>query len=271
MTAGEGYRVTYVGHATLLIEIGGVRLLTDPLLRQHVMHLRRRSTPIPAHVYTNLDAVLLSHLHYDHLDLPSLRKLGKTTRLLVPVGAGALLRQQGFDNVEEVRIGDPIHFGSVAVTPTFALHSGTRGPFGPSAETLGFIIGQPASPTPPSTHSPARATNIYFAGDTDIFPEMADMAGSLDLALLPVWGWGPTLGAGHMDPLHAAEAARMLAPRMAIPIHWGTFYPIAMHHLLPSFLVNPPQIFHAAVQKMAPEVAVHILQPGQHFERLYES
>jgi L-ascorbate metabolism protein UlaG (beta-lactamase superfamily) len=100
MTAGAGYRITYVGHATLLIEIGGVRLLTDPLLRQHVMHLRRRSTPIPPQVYANIDAVLLSHLHYDHLDLPSLRKLGKTTRLLAPVGAGALLRQQGFSNVE---------------------------------------------------------------------------------------------------------------------------------------------------------------------------
>ena len=267
MTAGEGYRVTYVGHATLLIEIGGVRLLTDPLLRQHVMHLRRRSTPIPVNVYTNVDGVLLSHLHYDHFDLPSLRKLGKTTRVLVPVGAGILLRQQGFVNVEEVRVGVPIHFGSVTVTPTFALHSGTRGPFGPSAETLGFIVSHTSSPA----HPLAPTTRIYFAGDTDIFPKMADMAGSLDLALLPVWGWGPTLGAGHMDPLQAAEAARILAPRMAIPIHWGTFYPIAMHHLLPSFLINPPQIFHAAVQKMAPEVAVHILQPGQHYERLYES
>ncbi len=263
MSAGEGYRVTYVGHATLLIEIGGVRLLADPLLRQHVMHLRRRSTPIPPHVYTNIDAVLLSHLHYDHLDLPSLRKLGKTTRLLAPVGAGALLHQQGFTNVEEVRIGDPVRFGSVAVTPTFALHSGTRGPFGPSAETLGFLIDQPTSPAHP-------LTRIYFAGDTDIYPEMADMAGALDLALLPVWGWGPTLGAGHMDPVRAAEAARILAPRATIPIHWGTFYPIAMHHLLPSFLINPPQIFHTAVQKMAPEVAVRILQPGQHYERLYD-
>jgi L-ascorbate metabolism protein UlaG (beta-lactamase superfamily) len=267
MTAGEGYRITYVGHATLLIEIGGVRLLTDPLLRQHVMHLRRRSTPIPTHVYTKVDAVLLSHLHYDHLDLPSLRKLGKTTRLLVPVGAGALLRQQGFENVAEVRIGDPIHFGSVTVTPSFALHSGARGPFGPAAETLGFVVSQAPSPAAPLTST----TRIYFAGDTDIFPQMADMAGSLDLALLPVWGWGPTLGAGHMDPVRAAEAARILAPRATIPIHWGTFYPIAMHHLLPSFLINPPQIFHAAVQKMAPEVAVHILQPGQHFERRYES
>jgi hypothetical protein len=157
MSAGAGYRITYVGHATLLIEIGGVRLLTDPLLRQHVMHLRRRSTPIPPQVYADIDVVLLSHLHYDHLDLPSLRKLGKTTRLLAPVGAGALLHQQGFSNVEEVRIGDPVHFGSVTVTPTFALHSGTRGPFGPSAETLGYVVSHAPSPAHPLT----AITRIY--------------------------------------------------------------------------------------------------------------
>lgn len=268
MRKKDGYRITYVGHATLLIEIGGVRLLTDPLLRQHVFHLRRRSAPIAPHIYADLDAVLISHLHHDHLDLPSLRKLGQGTRLLAPVGAGALLRQHGFSNVEEVRIGEALPFGSVTVTPTFALHSGTRGPFGPSAETLGYIVSRPAAPADPL--APAPATRIYFAGDTDIYPEMTGLAGSLDLALLPVWGWGPTLGAGHMDPLRAAEATRILAPRAAIPIHWGTFYPVAMHHLLPSFLVKPPQLFHAAVQKMAPAVAVHILQPGEHYERVPE-
>lgn len=262
---GDAYRITYVGHATILFEVGGVRLLSDPLLRKHVFHLRRRSAPIPRHVYADLDAILISHLHHDHLDLPSLRMLGKSTRILAPVGAGTLLLRSGFQHVEEVRIGEPITFDKVSVTPTFALHSGTRGPFGPSAETLGFVISHAAAPAPADQPEPPP-TNIYFAGDTDIYPEMSDMAGSLDLALLPVWGWGPTLGPGHMDPIQAAEAARLLAPRLAIPIHWGTFYPVAMHHVLPSFLVKPPEIFHAAVAKMAPQVAVQILKPGEHYE-----
>ena len=76
LAGNSDYRVTYVGHATTLIEIGGVRLLTDPVLRQRLYHLRRRSIPVPEHLLANVDAVLISHLHHDHLDLPSLRRLG---------------------------------------------------------------------------------------------------------------------------------------------------------------------------------------------------
>ena len=252
----SGYRVTYVGHATILIEIGGVRLLTDPVLRQRVYHLRRRSTPVPEHLLAGVDAVLVSHLHHDHLDLPSLRRLGAGTRLIVPNGAGALLRKHGFQRVEEMRKGERTSVGGVTVTATYALHDGGRGPFGVQADTLGFIVGDRLVDGKPS---------IYFAGDTDVFPAMAEMAGSLDLALLPVWGWGPTLGAGHMDPQRAAEAAQLLAPRLAIPIHWGTLYPLAMHHISPTFLTQPPQLFAQFMLRMAPAVEVRVLQPGQHY------
>ena len=108
--------------------------------------------------------------------------------------------------------------------------------------------------------------SVYFAGDTDVFPAMADWAGTLDLALLPVWGWGPTLGAGHMDPERAAEACQLLAPRLAIPIHWGTLYPMAVQHVSPGFLINPPRLFAEFVRRLAPQVAVHILQPGEQYE-----
>ncbi len=252
----DTYRVTYVGHATTLIEIGGVRLLTDPVLRQRVYHLRRRSVPAPAHAFANLDAVLISHLHHDHLDLPSLRRLDALTRLIVPNGAGALLRKQGFRRIEELRKGERTSVGGVTVTATYALHSGGRGPFGAVADTLGYIVGDPLTDGHPS---------IYFAGDTDVFPGMAAMAGTLDLALLPVWGWGPTLGAGHMDPQRAAEACSLLAPRLAIPIHWGTLYPLAMHHFSPVFLTQPPQLFAQFMLRMAPSVEVRVLQPGQQY------
>ena len=195
MSTPPGYRVTYVGHATTLIEMGGSRLLTDPVLRQRVYHLRRRSAPIAEHLLERLDAVLISHLHHDHLDLPSLRRLGLGTRLIVPNGAGALLRKQGFRRVEEMRKGERTSVGGVTVTATEAVHNGGRGPFGAMADTLGYVVGDPVVD---------GQRRVYFAGDTDVFPGMAELAGSLDLALLPVWGWGPTLGSGHMDPDHVA-------------------------------------------------------------------
>jgi L-ascorbate metabolism protein UlaG (beta-lactamase superfamily) len=232
------HRITYVGHATLLIEAGGVRILTDPGAARIGSHTcagaRHRCWSM---WQEHLDAVLISHLHYDHLDLPSLRKLGQATRLIVPVGAGALLRQHGFTHVEELRVGERTSVNGVPVTGDAAVHSGARGPLGPTAECLGYIVGA-------SAHA-----GVYFAGDTDLFPEMAQMAGSVDVALMPVWGWGPTLGAGHMDPYRAAQASQIIAPQIAIPIHWGTLYPLAIHPSRKAFLVDPPFLFrefHAA-------------------------
>ncbi len=122
----------------------------------------------------------------------------------------------GYRRVEEMRKGERTSVGGVTVTATYALHDGGRGPFGVQADTLGFIVGDRLVDGKPS---------IYFAGDTDVFPAMADMAGSLDLALLPVWGWGPTLGAGHMDPQRAAEAAQLLAPAAGDPHPLGHALP----------------------------------------------
>lgn len=252
-----GYRVTYIGHATLLVEMGATRLLTDPVLRQRIYHLRRRNVPIPENLANAVDAVLISHMHHDHLDLPSLRRLGLNKRLIVPNGAGALLRKHGFRRVEELRQGERTSVGGITVTATHAVHSGARGPFSnAAADTLGYVIGDVYADGHPS---------VYFPGDTDVYPQMAEMAGSIDLALLPVWGWGPTLGPGHMDPARAAEACRLLAPRLAIPIHWGTLYPMAMQRVSPSFLIDPPRLFEQFVLRMAPQVHVRILQPGEHY------
>jgi L-ascorbate metabolism protein UlaG (beta-lactamase superfamily) len=248
------HRITYVGHATLLIEAGGARILTDPVLRHRIAHLRRRPSPLLEMWQEHLDAVLISHLHYDHLDLPSLRKLGQATRVIAPVGAGALLRRHGFTRVEELRVGERTIVRGVPVTAAPAVHSGARGPLGPVAECLGYIIGGSATP------------GVYFPGDTDLFPEMAQLAGSVDVALMPVWGWGPTLGAGHMDPYRAAQASQIIAPQIAIPIHWGTLYPMAIHHLTRAFLIDPPRLFREFMLRLAPQVDVRILQPGEHCE-----
>jgi L-ascorbate metabolism protein UlaG (beta-lactamase superfamily) len=232
--------VQYVGHATVLIELDGVRLLTDPLLRKRVAHLRRA---VPFESVTAVDAVLLSHAHHDHLDLPSLRTVGAT--IVAPRGLGDLL--DGFD-VLEVDEGDEVEIGAVKVRATHAEHEGGRPPRG-GGPALGFAV--------------LGSRRIFFAGDTDLFDGMDGLVPDLDLALIPVWGWGAKLGRGkHLDPERAAEAVRRLRPKVAIPIHWGTYRPLH-RSARASFLTEPAEAFARATALAAPEVKVRVLRPGE--------
>ncbi len=244
-------RVAYLGHATVLIECGAVRLLTDPLLRDRVFHLRRQVAPVAAAATQALDAVLISHLHADHLDLASLHSLGPDTRLLVPVGAGAWLRSRGFSEVSELAAGESTSVGALGVSAVEARHDGRRRPLGgPRAETIGYLVR-------------GDSALIYFAGDTECFEGMAGLGEGLDVALLPVAGWGPTLGPGHMDALQAAQATRLLAPRIAIPIHWGTLLPLGLERRHRPRLGDPPQRFAEHAARLAPGTEVVILAPGE--------
>jgi len=241
-------QITYIGHATLLVEMDGVRLLTDPVLRDGVAHLQRRSMPVRRSLYQDIDAVLISHLHRDHLDIPSLRILGRETNLILPAGSVDFLLKKGFSNIKEMSAGDTTKIGAVSILATHAEHHGKHPPFGPTADCLGFLI--------------KGSQTVYIPGDTDLFPGMADLANDLDIALLPVWGWGFNLGPGHMNPQRAAEALTLLRPRIAIPIHWGTFYPRWFGWFRPSLMVEPPQLFCKEAAKRMPKVIIHILKPG---------
>ena len=231
----------------MLLELGGVRLLTDPVLRPGFAHIRRHAAPPAAAVSEHVDAVLISHLHLDHLDLASLRSLDGSFRLLVPKGAGAFLRGQGFTQVEELACGESRDVAGVEVVATPAVHDARRWPvIGPRAVPIGYVI--------------RAARSVYFAGDTDLFDAMDGLEPELDVALLPVWGWGPRLGPGHLDPGRAARAAQLLRPRIAVPIHWGTFYPHGRR--MGNRLTAPPREFAARVAELAPQVTVRILEPG---------
>jgi len=238
--------LTYAGHATVLVEMDRVRLLADPVLRHYVGPLRRQMA-VPDLDYGEIDAVLISHLHRDHLDVPSLRQLGAGIRLIVPRGAARSLKQRGFRHVEEIGRGEATMVGGITVEATPANHSKSRTLFGPTAECIGFAI--------------RGSSQVYFAGDTDLFPEMELLGGNLDVALLPVWGWGPTLGNGHLDPFRAAQALTLLRPRVAIPIHWGTFCPIGTCWM--QFLSQPPRAFAHHAAGLTPEVEIRVLEPGQ--------
>ena len=105
---------------------------------------------------------------------------------------------------------------------------------------------------------------MYFAGDTDLFEGMAALAGRVDLAALPIWGWGPRLPAGHLDPLTAAEAAALIRPAAALPIHWGTLRSVGAQR--DTDPMTPVRRFVEAAGRLAPATQVRVLQPGERLE-----
>ena len=228
----------------MLLEADGARLLTDPLLVRRLGPLRRvvaEPAPIAA-----VDAILVSHVHHDHLDFASLRRV-RSPRLVAPAGAGPLLTRRGFAGVVELDRGEQLTIGPVAIQATRAEHSARRGLLAAKIPALGYLI--------------SGSARVYFAGDTDLYAEMSALRPGLDLALLPVAGWGARVGPGHLDPRKAADALRLLRPRMAIPIHWGTYRRVGLRRDAAT-LREPAARFARLAAEQASEVTVRIIEPG---------
>lgn len=242
--------LTWLGHAGTTVDLDGTRLLTDPLLRSHVGPLRRRG-PAPAGVtWERPDAVLISHLHHDHLDLPSLRRVGGLVAgdvpLVVPAGAGALLRE--FADVREVPVGAELRVGTLRVTAVPTHHPDDRVGTRVRAPAQGYLI--------------RGSRRVWFAGDTGAFAGMRELRGEVDLALLPVGGWGPSLGPHHLDPRQAAGVAALVGARKAVPVHWGTLLLPGLRTLRPDLADEPGDRFARWVAQVAGDTAVAVLSPG---------
>jgi L-ascorbate metabolism protein UlaG (beta-lactamase superfamily) len=256
----------FLGHSTVRIELAGRTVLTDPVLTPGVGPLRR-VVPLPdPSTWAGVDLVLLSHLHGDHLHLPSLRMLGDV-RIVVPRGAGSWLRAKGFAHVTELAPGETLKDGDLKVTGVHARHSGHRwGPrleHGPQTRAMGHLIS-------------GAGRTVYASGDTDLFDSMSFLGDlGIDVALLPVWGWGPNLGSGsldhgHLDPHRAAEAVARLRPRVAVPVHWGTLavggsdWVPTLRHRMRRVLVEPPRTFAGEVAHRHLDTTVIHVEPGEH-------
>ncbi len=253
--------VHFLGHSTVRVELAGRTVLTDPVLLPTVGALRR-VVPLPDPAsWADVDLVLISHLHGDHLHLPSLRKLGTSTRIVVPRGAGRWLRARGFTQVEELSPGETLVDGGLQITAVRAEHSGHRwGPrftHGPDTEPLGHLV-------------EGDGATVYLAGDTGLHAGMEALAERrIDIAMLPVWGWGPNLGPGHLDPAGAAQAAALIRPRIAVPVHWGTLAvagliraPSPVRAKMRRLLVDPPHTFAAEVAARRLDTQVLVTVPG---------
>ncbi|MEW2415987.1 MBL fold metallo-hydrolase [Streptomyces sp. NPDC046866] len=251
--------ITWWGHATCTVVDSGVRVLTDPLFAARLAHLRRRRGALPPAEAAVADVVLVSHLHADHLHLPSLARLAPGTRLVVPRGARravpglARLARLRSLAVAEVGAGDEVGVrDGVSVRAVRARHDGRRLPFGPHlSPALGYVV--------------QGAGRTYFAGDTGLFAAMAEEVGPVDVALLPVGGWGPYLGPGHLDAGRAAQALAALAAAAAVPVHYGTYWPVGMDAVRPHEFHAPGEEFARLAGRLAPKAAVRV--PG-HGERV---
>lgn len=242
--------ISFAGHSTILIELDGVRVLTDPLFRSALLHLQRVAPLVDLERFGSPELLLISHSHMDHLDKRSLRLIDKETKAIVPSDCVALMRAQGFRNVTGVVAGDVVETAGLRVRTVHADHGGKRMPWNQPAETIGFVV--------------EGSQSFYYAGDTDLFDAMVDLHPALDLALLPVWGWGPKIGEGHLDPERAATAAELLSPRFAVPIHWGGYLPAGMAKRRPELLIDPPREFCRRVELAGlPDTASLLIEPGE--------
>jgi L-ascorbate metabolism protein UlaG (beta-lactamase superfamily) len=162
---------------------------------------------------------------------------------------GRTLVRRGFRRVVEVEAGEEVRIGALTIRATHAEHNGPRLPLGPKAPALSYVIG--------------GSRRIYYAGDTDLFEGMVEIGRDLDVTLLPIWGWGPSAGPGHLDPRRAAEALKLLCPlHAAVPIHWGTYAPLGLGRVQSTLLPIPVKAFRREAAGLAPEVRVCVLGLG---------
>lgn len=249
--------VTWWGHATCTIEDSGVRVLTDPLFVRRFAHLRRRRGELPGPEAAVADVVLVSHLHSDHLHLPSLARLAPGSRLHRADGCGAL-RTGAAGAALGARAADQRGLSG-------RRGPGRRGPGpGRSRTARRQAAARGPAPLPALGYVVEGEARTYFAGDTGLFDDMARAVGPVDVALLPVGGWGPYLGHSHLDAGRAAQALARLAPRSAVPVHYGTYWPIGMDGVRPHEFHSPGDEFVRKAALLAPEVAVHRLSHGEH-------
>lgn len=210
--------VTWVGHASYVLRFGEVTVLTDPVWSRRIPGVRRRLTP-PGVAWEDLppvDAVVISHNHYDHLDWPTVRRLPRDTAICCPARLGPWFTRRGFTRVYELDWWESVTLGGVefAFVPA---HHWSRRTLWDTCKTLwgGWVL-------------TSDRHRVYFAGDSaygERFQQIGDRYPGIDLALMPVGAYEPRwfMHVGHVDPVQAVKACRDLGVRRMATMHWGTF------------------------------------------------
>ena len=221
--ADTGFRATWLGHSTVLLELDGHRVLTDPVFGQRVSPVSflgpRRFHPVPATLaeLPPLDLILLSHDHFDHLDRSTITQLARTgVPIVTALGVGAHLERYGFapDRITELDWHESVELGGLRLTATPAQHFSGRRIGGRNTTLWASWVIQ------------SERRKVFFSGDTGLTPEFEAIGrtyGPFDLVMLEIGAYHPSWGTIHLGPENALEAFRMLGGGTLLPVHWGTF------------------------------------------------
>jgi L-ascorbate metabolism protein UlaG (beta-lactamase superfamily) len=245
--------VTWWGHSTMSLIDAGVHLLTDPLLTMRLFHLRRIAGDLPV-LPAAPDAILISHLHADHFHLPSIKLVPGEPALIVPRGATPFvakgLGRSWARRCVELQPGEETRVRDVTVRAVHAEHDGGRGPWSKlRSPAMGFVV--------------EGGARTWYGGDTGLFDAMSSL-GPLDLALVPVGGWGPSLHPeGHLDAIGGAEALRRVKAGWAVPVHYGTFWPVGLAGFRTHMFRDPGENFARRAAEVSPETRVRVLRHGE--------
>lgn len=244
--------LTWIGHASFLIQLAGKNILIDPVLSPKIGWIKRNCPPgLAWPALPKIDLVLITHNHRDHMDAPTLKKLGADPAYIVPQGLGAWFARRGFRHITEVRWWQKETFGGITITFVPAQHWSRRGlTDGNTSWWGGFVL-------------EAGSLRLYHAGDTgwfDGFAEIGRRTGTIHLAMLPIGAYAPRwfMHPQHISPEEAVKAMRLLKAKHLIPMHWGTF------QLSDEPLNEPPRRLQTAWEKEnLPAASLEPISVGQ--------
>ena len=236
----------------MLLRTRGAGVLVDPILVGRIGPICRIAPPVPPSDLEDIDLILLTHAHLDHFSVSSLRRLSRRAALVLPRGTGKLVGRLGFSAVHEIEAGEELRIAGLTVRGQPARHRGRRHLAARLTPSLGYeVLGD---------------VSLYHAGDTGEAPARSSFAGPLDVVCLPVSGYGARLPEDHMSPRTATTAVEALRPRLAIPIHWGTYQLQGMTRRMRERDLWRPRAFAASVEALNNGVRVRVLEPGQCLE-----
>ena len=241
--------IANLGHSTFLISYQGVRFLTDPFLSPHIFGIRRQKPALRPDLIPEVDFILISHAHYDHLDMRTLRRLKRNTTIIIPENTKPVLGRTYFKKVIELKHHDSFSEENFEIISLPVKHNKGRSLLFPNTETSSYII-------------KIKDRTYYFAGDTayfDGFKKYGEIF-NIHTAFLPIGGYEPTLllHKVHMNPFEAVQAFVDLNADFVVPIHYGTF------HTIPKFVKveAPLKHFKEAVKVKNLQEKALIVEPN---------